>query len=148
MHDEWLGKCVSQRESRIERVKGVLEDHLDPLAHWDKGALGEGQDVGAVEMDIAAGHWLKPNEALGKCRLPAARLAHHPECLSCPQGQGDPVDSADANPVSAESCERPVVHPQVAYVEQRRLGRCLLLGSLLNLKLSRTRFALQLSPPA
>ncbi|MGH3276165.1 MAG: ATP-binding cassette domain-containing protein, partial [Streptosporangiaceae bacterium] len=56
---------VSEGEPRVQGVQRVLEDHLDPLAHWREGPLAHRGDVHAAEQDLAAGHRLQPDQALG-----------------------------------------------------------------------------------
>ena len=54
MHDEWLAHGITNRSTRIEAGKRILEDDLHLLAMLTHVARLQMRDIGAVEQDLVA----------------------------------------------------------------------------------------------
>src|SRR5581483_6093004 len=81
--------------ARVERLRRILEDDLQP---WSQAAqLGprERGHVGALEDDTAAGGLLEPQQAERGRRLAAAALAYERDGLAARDLEGDAVDGAE-----------------------------------------------------
>jgi hypothetical protein len=77
-----LDDDLADGEARIQRRVRVLEDDLDAAAIGHHLALGEAQQVLALEQHLAAGGVVQAHEREAHGGLARARLAHEPR--SCP----------------------------------------------------------------
>ena len=106
--------------ARVERLVGVLEDHLHPAAQLAAAALA--LDLGAVEAHRPADRGLEPEQRPRQGRFATTRLADDAEDLAAPPLERDPVERPGDAPAGAE------LDLQVPGLEQR--GRHSTIASL------------------
>ena len=95
MQDQALGHLAADGVQRIERAHRLLEHHCDAIAPDPAPVvLGPGQQVGAVEADLAC-HLGTLGQQAHQCerghRLAAARLSDDPQGLTALECELDPA---------------------------------------------------------
>ena len=80
---------------RVERVVGVLEDHLRLLAHGAHGTARESRDVSAVDDHVAGGRVDQAQDGAARRRLPAAALPHQAQGLRPTEFEAHAIDGLD-----------------------------------------------------
>src|SRR4029453_1944421 len=88
--------------ARVERGKGVLEDHLHPPAHLPQLSLALVGDVLAVKEDPARRRLVEAQDGAADGRLPAPGLADEAERLAPLDFQRDVVHRLDVTDVAIE----------------------------------------------
>src|SRR3989454_5991014 len=81
--------------ARIERLVGILEDHLNSASEVLQGRSLQGRDVVAVEEELALCGLLQLHQEATGRRLPTARLSDDPEDFAPLDREIDPVDGVD-----------------------------------------------------
>ena len=110
LDDERLGDDRGHSLTRVQRLVGVLEDHLHPPAQLAQAPLAvHGL---AVQRHVAGGGRHQAEHGAGKGGFPATGLPHHSQDLAALPLQGDPVDR------SRHAAARPKLHGQVADFHQ------------------------------
>ena len=84
-----LDERTPDREARVQARIRVLEHDLDAPAHRLALAVGELQDVAAVEDHLAAGGLVQPQQRQAHRRLARPRLADHPQRVAAPELEVD-----------------------------------------------------------
>src|SRR5207244_6396654 len=79
----------------VERLVGILEDHLNAASEVLQGRSLQGRDVVAVEEELALCGLLQLHQEATRRRLPTARLSDDPEDFAPLDREIDPVDSVD-----------------------------------------------------
>ena len=94
--EQRLADDVADRQARVERGVGVLEDDLQlaPPAAASAGASGASMSL-AVDADLARGRVDQLQDRLARGRLAAAALADQPQRLARGDVEGDAVDRVD-----------------------------------------------------
>ena len=87
--------------ARIERLIGILEDHLEPAQVVGPASSAEKADVPSLERDRSRSQRLKADGCACQCRLAAARLSDQPDDLAPRDAEIDAVDGPDAPPAAA-----------------------------------------------
>ena len=90
-----LAQHGAHRHARIERGIGVLEDHLHALAACAHLAVGERQQVLALETHLAGRRFDQAQHQPADRRLAATRRAHDGQGLTGLAFEVDAVDGAD-----------------------------------------------------
>ena len=87
--EERFRNGASDRPTRVETRKRILENdlHLGPVLA--KGAVAEARNIDAIQHDLTTGRVMKANHRVSKRRLAAARLANNGKGLSPPDLQRD-----------------------------------------------------------
>jgi hypothetical protein len=111
LDQERLGDDRAHALARVERLVGILEDHLHPAAELPHAAPP--LDGVAAEGDRPRGRFDQPEQRPRHRRLPAPRLADDAEDLAGPPLERHPIDGAGRAPALAE------VNAQIAHFEQR-----------------------------
>ena len=93
--DEALADEVAHGHPRVQRGDRVLEDDLHPAAHALELVPLEGEDVLAVEHDLARGRRHEPEDGAPEGGLAAARLADEAQGLAAPDLKRHVVDGVD-----------------------------------------------------
>src|SRR5437867_2327064 len=75
----------------VQRRIGILDHDLELPAEWAQLLPGQVRDVPPPEHDPPAAHLVEADDAAGKRRLAAARLADQTERLSAPELEADVV---------------------------------------------------------
>src|SRR3990172_3166461 len=83
---------AADREARVERRVGILEDHLHPAAKGPQLLLLRAAHVDPVEGDAARVGLVQPNQAASERALSAPGLADDAERLLRVKVERDPVD--------------------------------------------------------
>ena len=109
--------------ARIERGEGILEDHLDVLAHRAEARFGHGGDVLAVEQQLAAIDADELQQAFADGGLARAGLAHDAQRLAAPHAEADAVHRVHLAPVAEPAMADHIGLAQVAHVQHRRPRR-------------------------
>src|SRR5881628_861101 len=86
---------VHHGEPRVERLVGILEDHLNAASEVLQGRSLQGRDVLAVEEELALCGLLQLHQEATGRRLPTARLSDDPEDFAPLDREIDPVDGVD-----------------------------------------------------
>src|SRR5215204_5961210 len=117
---EGLGDDVAHGHAGVEARVRVLEDYLHVPAHAEHALAVVGQDVLAVEYDLALCRLQEPQDEAGQRALAAARLADEPERLSAPHGEVHAVHGLDvADRALQEAGPYGEVHLQVSGLEKK-----------------------------
>ena len=110
-------------QARVERSERVLEDDLHVAPQVAHPLRREGQDVLALEPDLARGGFDEAQDAEPGGGLAAARLAHEPQGFVFPEAEGDVVHGVHHGRAPAqESPPHRKVLDQVSHREQLRSG--------------------------
>jgi hypothetical protein len=104
---ERLADDLPDRQPRVERGVGILEDHRGASPPRSQVPPRQGAHVGAVEVHPPAGRLHQPQQREPGRRLAAARLADQAERLPPCQGEADPVDRTH-DPSVAPATDREV----------------------------------------
>ena len=91
---------------RVERVVGVLEDHLRLLAHGAHGTARESRDVSAVDDHVAGGRVDQAQDGAARRRLPAAALPHQAQGLRPTEFEAHAIDGLDLPDRAREDTSR------------------------------------------
>src|SRR5207249_8490410 len=94
--EQRLRDDLLDRHERVERVAGVLEDHLDPPALGAAELAPPGPQGHALEGDRAAVTLDEPEQRARHRALAGAGLADEAERLAGADVEGDAVDGAEA----------------------------------------------------
>lgn len=65
--------------SRIQRAKGILEDHLHLPPKWSELPFRQGNHVATVEQNLSARRLNQLEDGFADGRLAAAALPHQPD---------------------------------------------------------------------
>jgi hypothetical protein len=85
-------------QARVERAGGVLEDHLKVASLLAEGAATDGEEVKAMESDLATGWFDEPDERAAQGGFAAATFAHQPEGFAGRHVQVYAIDGLDEIP--------------------------------------------------
>jgi len=80
-HEEHLLQHGSRPKPRVQRPERILEDDLCPLPKGRELASRHGEHVLPLEKDLPTFRLDEAKKASRQCRLPSARLSHHPQTL-------------------------------------------------------------------
>jgi len=103
-----LGHLPPDREERIQRGHGVLEDHRDPVsADRRQPGLAHLQQVFSAEQGSSGDHAARrlghqPHHRQVGHRFTRSRLAHNPQCLAGGNRKRHPVHRPDQAVVGLE----------------------------------------------
>jgi len=86
---------LTDDHQRVERLVGVLEDHLDVAAQGFLLLATDAGDVVALEDDLAGGWCFQAQQRQRQCRLAAAAFADHRQHLTATQVEADIVHCMD-----------------------------------------------------
>lgn len=92
---EGLSDNVLDSHSGVERVEGVLKDHLDPFADGEEGGGVEGGQVETVEADGARGNGSQADDGFAGGGFSAAAFSDESDGGSFGNGEGDSIDGFD-----------------------------------------------------
>ncbi len=110
-----FGHLAFDRQHRVQRGDGVLEDHRHvAAAHAAHLSFGQLQQVAAHELDAAGDggvvhHAHETEDGQGADALAATRLAHEADHLAGGDGEGDAVDGVD-HPLLALEGDGEIAH--------------------------------------
>ena len=90
-----LGDDLADPHPGVERLVGVLEDHLHLAAKPTQPPAGEPADLLAVEHDATSARGEEAHQQVAGGRLPAAGLPHQGEHLAAAELEADAVDGTD-----------------------------------------------------
>jgi len=101
VHHQRLGDDLVDGHVRVQRLIGVLENHLDvPAQLLQLGAAGV-HDAASLERDLARGRLLQAHQRQHQRRLAAAALADQRQHLAAPQLEAHVVDRVDIRVAAA-----------------------------------------------
>jgi hypothetical protein len=90
-----LFEQLLDREPRVERRIGVLEDHLDASPERHELAVALAGQLLAVVVDLSLARWMQLNDALAEGRLAAARFADDAQDLALGDVEVHAIDGVD-----------------------------------------------------
>ncbi len=91
LHDEGLLQNITHSVAWIERLGGILEDHLDVPAHRTQRAHAGVGDVLAFKLNAAAGGIEQTHDRFAERGLAAARFTDEAECLTCAEREAHAI---------------------------------------------------------
>ena len=102
--DERFFEDVPDAPPRIERVVGILEDHLHVPAKLPEPAARQVGEIDIAEVNASRRGWYQAQDAAARRGLAAAALSDQAERRAARNAQGDTVDGAHerAGPAVAE----------------------------------------------
>src|SRR2546427_3812856 len=116
VHLQGLHEKLADRETRIERSVGILEDDLNPALVRHQIFLRDGQQVLAVEQGLAARFPPQAQQRQRDRRLARARFTHYAQGLPAGQLERDVLDRLEF-PLSEQALARIEALAQVAHLE-------------------------------
>ena len=95
MRDEPLFDLVADRQARVQRAEGILEDDLHAAAKLTALFGAAILEPLSVKPDLARRCWLQAERHTAERRLSRARLTDDRQCLAARDGEVDAIDGLD-----------------------------------------------------